>query len=387
MGEGDSTVSVFTGAAEAARAASDLVRGMTAEPWPDDIRMRPGGDAHRRGRGRWRSPRAYCESRRPHPCSGEGGRFSLASHRRAFWQPAFPTDSISLTWGLTDRADSITRRTCTRCRRRRCRRCHHLPSARIAASWQFEPETPTCSSAAMKSSTPYWPRLAASRFVAIVGASGSGKSSLVRAGSWRPRGAVRSPRCRAPPSSRPGRIRVGRWKSLNLNEPARLLVVDQLEEAFTLCSDELQRARFFDAAPAQTSEDVVSLRADFYGHCANASQTRHPRVREQRVARAHDPERDSASHRGAGERERTPVRARSGRARCWPTSAGEPGALPLLSHALYETWARRDGRILTLDGYREAGGVHGAIARTAERGLRGRHRGRTGPPASACSFG
>ena len=45
----------------------------------------------------------------------------------------------------------------------------------------------------------------------------------------------------------------------------------------------------------------------------------------------------------------------------------EPGALPLLSHALAETWARREGRVLTVAGYRDTGGVHGAVARTAER--------------------
>ena len=45
---------------------------------------------------------------------------------------------------------------------------------------------------------------------------------------------------------------------------------------------------------------------------------------------------------------------------------GEPGALPLLSHALYESWAHRDGRVLTFAGYRAAGGVRGAIAHTAE---------------------
>ena len=33
--------------------------------------------------------------------------------------------------------------------------------------------------------------------------------------------------------------------------------------------------------------------------------------------------------------------------------AGEPGALPLLSHALRATWERRDGRTLTVEGYRE----------------------------------
>ena len=44
----------------------------------------------------------------------------------------------------------------------------------------------------------------------------------------------------------------------------------------------------------------------------------------------------------------------------------EPGALPLLSHALLETWKRRQGRTLTLQGYADAGGVLKAIAQTAE---------------------
>src|SRR5687767_15294723 len=44
----------------------------------------------------------------------------------------------------------------------------------------------------------------------------------------------------------------------------------------------------------------------------------------------------------------------------------EPGALPLLSHALLETWKRRAGYTLTLKGYADAGGVRGAIAHTAE---------------------
>ena len=46
--------------------------------------------------------------------------------------------------------------------------------------------------------------------------------------------------------------------------------------------------------------------------------------------------------------------------------AGEPGALPLLSHALRATWERRDGRTLTVEAYRETGGVASAIARTAD---------------------
>ncbi len=46
---------------------------------------------------------------------------------------------------------------------------------------------------------------------------------------------------------------------------------------------------------------------------------------------------------------------------------GEPGALPLLSHALAETWRRRDGNVLTVEGYRASGGIRGAVAHSADR--------------------
>src|SRR5207302_643635 len=46
--------------------------------------------------------------------------------------------------------------------------------------------------------------------------------------------------------------------------------------------------------------------------------------------------------------------------------AGEPGALPLMSHALRETWERRNGRTLTVAAYHESGGVSSAVAQTAD---------------------
>ena len=45
---------------------------------------------------------------------------------------------------------------------------------------------------------------------------------------------------------------------------------------------------------------------------------------------------------------------------------GEPGALPLLSHALRRTWHEREGRTLTVAGYRKTGGIRGAVAQSAE---------------------
>ena len=46
---------------------------------------------------------------------------------------------------------------------------------------------------------------------------------------------------------------------------------------------------------------------------------------------------------------------------------GQPGALPLLSHALVETWQRRDGGLLTVEGYVDSGGLRGAVAASADR--------------------
>ena len=43
-----------------------------------------------------------------------------------------------------------------------------------------------------------------------------------------------------------------------------------------------------------------------------------------------------------------------------------PGALPMLSHALVETWNRREGNTLTVAGYAATGGIRGAVAQSAE---------------------
>ena len=40
--------------------------------------------------------------------------------------------------------------------------------------------------------------------------------------------------------------------------------------------------------------------------------------------------------------------------------------LPLLSHALRQVWSRREGRVMTVDGYRASGEIDGAVAKTAE---------------------
>ncbi len=110
---------------------------------------------------------------------------------------------------------------------------------------------------------------------------------------------------------------------------------------------------------------MLTLRADFYAHLAQ-----YPELRDQ-VAKHQEyigPMNMDELRRAIEEP------ARLGH---WAFEPGlvdlilrdvgeEPGALPLLSHALLETWKRRAGHTLHLKGYADAGGVHGAIAHTAE---------------------
>jgi len=203
-------------------------------------------------------------------------------------------------------------------------------------------------------------------FIAVVGASGSGKSSLVRAGLVPAyRDAREGHVVVMTPSSDPA----AELERLLSTGPPSLLIVDQLEEMFTLCPDETNRAQFVDVLmdlrETSATSIVVTLRADFYGHCAN-----HPRLATALAQHQHllGPMRINELRR-AIER---PARAAGLRLEAGLVDSmladveGEPGALPLLSHALYESWARRNGRVLTRTGYLAAGGVRGAIAHTAE---------------------
>jgi WD40 repeat protein/DNA-binding SARP family transcriptional activator len=156
-----------------------------------------------------------------------------------------------------------------------------------------------------------------------------------------------------------------------------LLVVDQFEELFTLCRDEFERVAFIDNLLAAVSPSltrngdqrgitlILTLRADFYAHLAQYPELRALVAKHQEYI---GPMTVDELRRAIEEP------ARRGH---WDFEPGlvelilrdvgdEPGALPLLSHALLETWKGRIGHTLTLKGYADAGGVRGAIAHTAE---------------------
>ncbi len=150
-----------------------------------------------------------------------------------------------------------------------------------------------------------------------------------------------------------------------------LLVLDQFEELFTLCRDEFEREAFIDnlLGTIQPGGEritlILTLRADFYAHLAQYPELRDAVAQQQEYI---GPMTMEELRRAIEE----PARRAH-----WEFEPGlvdlilrdvgeEPGALPLLSHALLETWKRRAGHTLTLKGYADAGGVRGAIAHTAE---------------------
>jgi WD40 repeat protein/DNA-binding SARP family transcriptional activator len=204
-------------------------------------------------------------------------------------------------------------------------------------------------------------RLAASGVLAVVGASGSGKSSLVRAGV----AAALRREGREVVVITPGRAPLDSLSALAGRPVA--LVVDQAEEVVTQCDDEVQRAGFLSALAvhAERAPVVLALRADRLGELTD--DARFARLLERglylltpmssedvRVA-IEEPARQAGLLLEPG---LVDLLLRD--------VEDAPGALPLLSHALRQTWLVREGRALTVAGYRSAGGIRGAVARTAE---------------------
>jgi hypothetical protein len=210
------------------------------------------------------------------------------------------------------------------------------------------------------------------RVVTVFGPSGIGKSSLLRAGLV--------PRLQesetAPAAIRlltPGERPLSRHRAAFVPADApgdTWLIVDQFEELFTLCRDPEERDAFLTELLAADRREsrlrvVLGIRADFYPHCLN-----HTGIAEA-VRKASLPV-GPLTREELREVITGPARARSLVVERALTAVlvdevhGRSPGLPVLSHVLLETWRRRSGRSLTLEGYERAGGISGAIAQSAE---------------------
>jgi WD40 repeat protein/DNA-binding SARP family transcriptional activator len=150
-----------------------------------------------------------------------------------------------------------------------------------------------------------------------------------------------------------------------------LLVIDQFEELFTQTADEETRRAFLTGLTALAGDPhspvcvLVTLRADFLDH-----PLREPEFGELlragmiAVAAPSEDELADAIERPA---RRVGVRFEPGLvSQIIADVRDQPGALPLLQYALTELFANRSGDVLTLEGYLAIGGVVGALGRRSE---------------------
>ncbi len=207
-------------------------------------------------------------------------------------------------------------------------------------------------------------RLDETGLLVVTGASGSGKSSLVRAGvvpSLRRRG-------RRIRTVGPGPTVVGEVQAaVDGRSDTDVVVVDQFEEI--LEADAAAAAEVASLLAAFVADDgraIITVRSDYLDACA-ADPSLAPLMAEGVLV---VPPMDSDDLRRVIE-----APAAAAGLRLEPglielilrDSAGAPGILPHLSHALAETWARREGPVLTVAGYEATGGIAGAIAQSADR--------------------
>ena len=242
------------------------------------------------------------------------------------------------------------------------------------------------------------------RFLAVIGPSGSGKSSVIHAGlvpavrdgaipgseHWfvtsmvpgtHPLEELEAALLRVavnPPASLLTQIKEDERglaravkRVLPGSESELLLVIDQFEEVFTLLDDEATRAHFLQSLLAISQDShsrmriILTMRADFYdrpllyphfGELVRQSTEVVLPLNPDELAQAID-----------GPAERVGLRLEDGLTAAIIRDIGEqPGALPLLQHALSELYERREGRVLTMAAYEASGRVAGALARRAD---------------------
>ena len=243
-----------------------------------------------------------------------------------------------------------------------------------------------------------------SRFLSVVGPSGSGKSSVVRAGlvpairagaladdasvlvgelfpGTHPFDELEAALLRL--SARPipqlrDRLEEGSRGLLEVvadafpEESEIVVVVDQFEEVFTLTRDDREREAFLEALrvaavdPASRIRVIVTLRADFFDRPLATPRFGELLGRRTETVTPLTPDELEQAIRGPAERVGVPPEPGLV-AEIVADVVHQPGALPLLQYALTELFERREDERLRLEPYVAMGGVAGAVSARADR--------------------
>lgn len=244
----------------------------------------------------------------------------------------------------------------------------------------------------------------AARFLAVIGPSGSGKSSVVKAGlipalrrealpgssRWymvemtpgpRPLEELEAVFLRIavnPPPTLLEQLQAderGLFRAVNRilpdDETELLLFIDQFEELFTLVEDEAERSHFLESLrlavtdPRSRLRVVITLRADFYDQ-----PLLYPAFGDllsRRMVTILPLSGEELTRAITGPAERVGASLEPGLASLMVAEVqSQPGLLPLLQYALTELFERRQGRRLTHQAYQASGGVVGALAQRAD---------------------
>ena len=154
-----------------------------------------------------------------------------------------------------------------------------------------------------------------------------------------------------------------------------VLLVDQFEETFTLCTDKIDQSAFINNLihhcdlPDSRLIVVLTMRSDFYHRCAVNEQLADAISENQRlICPLNEQElRDAIIHPAqlAG------IEFEPGLVESLVRDVVDkgPGGLPLLQHALMELWQKREPARITIDAYNEIGGVNGALQLACRKNL------------------
>jgi WD40 repeat protein/DNA-binding SARP family transcriptional activator len=222
-------------------------------------------------------------------------------------------------------------------------------------------------------------RMEGSSLLLLTGPSGSGKSSLLRAGLLPP---LAGPTLLIRPGMRPATelaraLEGDLTTALDRLRPGdrAVIAVDQLEEVFAAGVDEDERAAFF-AALVEAAWDaerraliLLAMRGDFVDRLAAYPELSDLVGSNQVLVGPMSPSELRRAIEAPAEQASLTVEPPLVDALVHDV-VGESGGLPLLSAAMVDLWRDRSGSSLTLSAYERSGGIHGAVARHAEAALR-----------------